>query len=260
MKRMAKRPNGAGNIWKRGNVWWIRYSRDGKQYSESSRSEDRKDAERKLATRLGDIATGCFLGLTPEKLTVWNLCELVIEDYEINSKRALKDLRWRSEKHLKPAFDNVKASALSVSRINAYKRARREAEAADATINRELAILRRGYSLAKKAGLYRGQPPYLGLFALDNARQGFVEDSDYHKLLEHLPAHLKCLAIVGYHLGMRAGELRKLTWDQVDLVNREIRLSTSQTKGKRPRTAPVFGDLGPALAQQKAEHDANWPE
>src|SRR5690348_1132297 len=83
-------------------------------------------------------------------------------------------------------------------------------EAADATINRELAILRRGYSLAKKAGLYRGQPPYLGLFALDNAREGFVEDSDYHKLLEHLPAHLKCLAIVGYHLGMRAGELREI--------------------------------------------------
>jgi integrase len=59
---------------------------------------------------------------------------------------------------------------------------------------------------------------------------------------------------------MRSGELRKLEWSQVDLEAREIRLAAAQTKGNRPRTAPIYGDLLPALVHQKEEHDANWPD
>jgi integrase len=87
-----------------------------------------------------------------------------------------------------------------------------------------------------------------------------VEDADYRKLLAALPPHLKSFAIAGYHLGMRAGELRKPEWCQVDLEPREIRPAAAQTKGKRPRTAPVCGDLLPALVHQKEERDANWPD
>jgi integrase len=257
---MSKRPNGTGNIYRRGSIWWIRYSRNGKQYAESSKSEDRKDAERMLATRLGDIASGRFQGLTAERLTVWNLCELVIADYEFNDKRGLEDLRWRAEKHLRRNFEQLLALALTSERLKAYKKERRLEGAADATINRELAVIRRGFTLAREAGLYRGEAPHFGLFKLDNARQGFVEDADYRKLIEALPSHLKCIAITGYHLGLRAGELRKLRWTQVDLDAREIRLTASQTKGKRPRTAPIYGDLLPALSHQKTERDANWPD
>jgi integrase len=260
MRRMSKRPNGTGNIYRRGSIWWIRYSRNGKQYAESSKSEDRKDAERMLATRLGDIASGRFQGLTAERLTVWNLCELVIADYEFNDKRGLEDLRWRAEKHLRRNFEQLLALALTSERLKAYKKERRLEGAADATINRELAVIRRGFTLAREAGLYRSEAPHFGLFKLDNARQGFVEDADYRKLIEALPSHLKCIAITGYHLGLRAGELRKLRWTQVDLDAREIRLTASQTKGKRPRTAPIYGDLLPALSHQKTERDANWPD
>jgi hypothetical protein len=38
-----------------------------------------------LATRLGDIASGRFQGLTAERITVWNLCELVVADYEFHN-------------------------------------------------------------------------------------------------------------------------------------------------------------------------------
>ncbi len=213
-----------------------------------------------LATLLGDIASGRFQGLTAERITVWNLCELVVADYEFHNKRGLEDLRWRAEKHLRKPFEQLLAVALTAERLKAYKRERRLEGAADATINRELAIIRRGFSLAKEAGLYRGEAPHFSLFKLDNARQGFVEDAEYRKLLAALPSHLKCFAIAGYHLGMRAGELRKLEWSQVDLAASEIRLAAAQTKGKRPRTAPIYGDLLPALVHQKADHDANWPD
>ena len=102
------------------------------------------------------------------------------------------------------------ALPLTAERLNAYKKERRVEGAPDATTNRELAIIRRRLTLAKEAGLCRGEEPHFGLFKLDDARQGFVEDSDYRKLIEALPSHLKCIAITGCYLGMRASELRKL--------------------------------------------------
>jgi integrase len=38
-------------------------------------------------------------------------------------------------------------------------------------------------------------------------------------------------------------ELRKIRWDQVDLDVRLIRLTVSQTKGKKARSMPIYGDM-----------------
>jgi hypothetical protein len=52
-----------GQIRKRGRVYWIRYSRNGKRYAESARSSTRKVAEDLLKVREGDIAKG--VAITP---------------------------------------------------------------------------------------------------------------------------------------------------------------------------------------------------
>jgi integrase len=54
-----------------------------------------------------------------------------------------------------------------------------------------------------------------------------------------------------FHLGMRLGELRNLKWEQVDFDGAVIRLQAKQTKGKRARTAPIYGDLKPFLEMQR---------
>ena len=45
--------------------------------------------------------------------------------------------------------------------------------------------------------------------------------------------HQKLILVIGYHLGMRRGEILKLRWDQVDWDANLIRLEKKQTKGKR---------------------------
>ena len=50
----------------------------------------------------------------------------------------------------------------------------------------------------------------------DNARQGFLTDQQYAKLLEALPDFLKPLFVTAYHTGVRLGELLAWDWDQVD--------------------------------------------
>ena len=49
-------------------------------------------------------------------------------------------------------------------------------------------------------------------------------------LREELPDHQRLILVIGYHLGMRRGEILKLRWDQVDWDANLIRLEKKQTK------------------------------
>jgi integrase len=258
---MAKRPNGTGSLFRRGRFWWIKYHRNGEQYRESSKSEYKQDAKDLLARRLGDISTGKFQGLAPERITIQQLCELVIEDYEHNRKRSTQDAKWRAAANIYPAIGNLRAHQFGLAQVKRYVADRRRAGAADATINRELAIVRRGFTLALENDpplVHRA--PHIPKLDEDNVREGFVEDSQYRTLRDRLPAHLRCLLVVGYHVGCRRGELRKIEWPQVDFEANEIKLAKRQTKGKAPRTLPIYGDMREWLLMQKAERDQDWSE
>jgi integrase len=130
----------------------------------------------------------------------------------------------------------------------------RQAEgASNATLNRELAIVGRGFKLG-----YETEPklvfqlPVIHKLPESNARQGFLEPDQYERLLEELPANLKALYVCGYHTGARKGELRSIQWPQVDFAAGLIRLPASQTKNKRPRTLPIYGDMRRWLEHQRA--------
>lgn len=150
---MAKRPNGTGSLYLRGNVWWIQYHRNGKPYAESSHSNDKTDAERLLRQRLGEIATDRFQGKRAHRVTISQLCDLVIDDYTISKKRSLGDVKWRTEKHLRESIGGIKASEFGSAQVKKYISSRRTEGASDSTINRELAIVRRGFSLAMQSEL-----------------------------------------------------------------------------------------------------------
>lgn len=55
----AKRgQRGQGHIYRRGRVWWIRYSVRGKRYDESSGSTRKTDAQELMRLRIGKVAWG----------------------------------------------------------------------------------------------------------------------------------------------------------------------------------------------------------
>ena len=125
-----------------------------------------------------------------------------------------------------------------------YIEMRRNEGASDSTVNRELAIVRRGFTL----GMREDPPmvhrqPAIPKLEEDNARQGFLEREQYEKLLEELPLKLKALYVCSYHTGARKGELRRVRISQVDFDANVIRLEAGQTKGKKPRTLPIYGDM-----------------
>jgi integrase len=74
---------------------------------------------------------------------------MVERDYEINGRDTLEDVKRRIKLHLTPYFGGRRLSEITNDEVQKYVLARTTAGAKPATINREWAILRRSYNLAK---------------------------------------------------------------------------------------------------------------
>lgn len=247
---MPRRPKGTGSIRLRGRIWWITFYVFGLPVAESSESEDRNVAVNLLQRRIGEAAAG--RDVTPEKATIADLCALVLADYRFRKLRDAAMVQWRYEAHLRGSIGSLPAARFGARQVREYVEARRAAGASDATINRELAIVRRGFTLGHREDppLVR-RVPHIAKLEEDNARQGFIEDVQYRLLSAAMPDHLKTLFVVGYHAGARLGELRKLRWNQVDMGAMEIRVERGQAKAKRARTIPIYGDMVEWLEWQR---------
>ena len=234
----------------RGRIWWITYYVGGRPIPESSGSTDRTTAEDLLKRRIGEVAAG--RDVSPERATIDDLYALVIADYRIRKLRDTAIVKWRYEANIKPAIGNLPAAKFGASQVRAYVAARREAGFSDATINRELSIIRRGFRLGfeEDPPIVRRLPHILKLDE-DNARQGFLTPTQYETLLAFLPERLKALFAVAYRVGTRKGELRRIKWSQVDFEAQCIRLQAAQTKGKKARELPFFGDMEHWLEWQR---------
>ncbi len=72
-----------------------------------------------------------------------------------------------------------------------------------------------------------------------NARDRVLTHEEYENLLLYSPPHLRNILELAYWTGMRKGEIKKLTWDKVDMQQRLIRLEAEDTKEGKPKTIPL---------------------
>jgi len=232
-----------GSIYKRGDTFWIKYYRNGKPYRESSKSKKETDAKRLLRKREGEISNGKLPGIYFDKIFFDELAEDLIQEYRINNKKSV----YRAENsvsHLKTVFEGVRVSDITTPKISAYIEARMAEQAANATINRELSALKRMLNLgAKQHPPKVDRVPHIPMLTEDNARQGFFEYGDFLALRTALPFYLKGFVTFGYKTGMRISEIAKLTWDKVDRDAWYIRLESTDTKNKHPRTIYLDDEL-----------------
>jgi integrase len=257
---MARKPK-SGSIYQRNKVWWIKYYAKGQPVYESSHSIRAEDAERLLRKRLGEIATGAYRGTAPERTTLNQLFDLVVADYRETGKRSLKDVLGRLRLYLRPRLGKLRATEFGSADVRRYKAMRKEEKAAPASINRELSILKRAFSLGSRHDppLVHHNPPVEKIHE-DNVRTGFLEKPDYDRLLAELPAYLRPTLIIAYHTGCRLGELMSLRWSDVNLASKEIVIQAEHSKNKRHRVLPIYGDMAGALTAQKAERDEKYPK
>ncbi len=258
---------------------WIKFYSAGKVYRESTGTTELREAERLLRVRLGEVAKGSFQGLSIEKLRVAELLDDVLLDYEVNRK-AVRFAANAINNHLRSFFGQRRAAAVSTSDISRYVALRRSRDqgtrpyrgrlrarkmipikpASNATINRELALLKRAFYLG-----WRHTPrkvahvPHIPMLREDNVRKGFFEHEQFLALRRALPEDLRPLLTFAYYTGCRRGEILNLRWEQVDLTERLVRLEPGETKNDEARILPLTNELFAVLSMQKAVRDANYP-
>jgi integrase len=155
-------------------------------------------------------------------------------------------------KHLEKMFGGAKAVNIDTASVKAYIERRMEAGMANASINRELAALKRMFRLGARCTPAKvGLVPYIPMLRESNTRKGFFEHEDFLKLRDDLPGYLRPVVTFAYHTGWRRGEILNLTWDKVDLEQGIVRLDPGETKNDEARTVYLNEELA---AMMKAQH------
>jgi integrase len=232
-----------GMIYKRGKTYWIKYYRNGKPYYESSNSKKEGDAKRLLKRREGEISQGKLPGIYFDRVRFDELADDLLTDYRVNQKKSLKRAEL-SVKHLRGYFEGLKITQITTPKIQKYIEHRFNQNAANATVNRELAALKRMLNLgAKQTPPKVDRVPYIPMLKENNTRKGFFEHQEYITLLTALPTFLRPVVTFGYKTGWRRSEILALTWDRVDLKERTVRLEADETKNSEARTIYMDDEL-----------------
>jgi integrase len=239
-----------GSIYKRGNTYWIKYYKNGKSYRESTGSDKKMVAQKKLARREGEIAEGKMPGVQFEKVTFEELAENFLQDYRINQKKSLIRAE-RSVNHLKDSFEGDKVVNITTPKINDHILKRIEEGAKNATINRELSALKRMLNMgAKQTPPLVDRVPHIPMLKENNVRKGFFEHDQFLALRDHLPEYLKGFVTFAYKTGWRISEISELTWQQVDREQGIVRIEAGETKNDEARTIYIDEELNEIFKEQ----------
>ena len=168
--------------------WRIEYYIRGQRHNESVNSANRADATRLLKQRIGEAQTGRPVGPQIERTTLEDLIAMVEDDYKVNG-RSSADRIGQAANHLRAFFNSTcKAGDITGDRIARYQRQRLEDGAKPSTVNYEVALLRRGFRLATRAGKV-GMRPEFAMLHVENVRKGFFEYEQFQRVLDRLPEY-----------------------------------------------------------------------
>lgn len=217
----------------------------------------KKDAEMWAAERERERDLGVTIHT---KTTVDKLLDSLLLDYKVNSK----DLKWADgivRNHLRPFFGSMRISNTDTDSIKRYVAERQKTKAANATINRELALLKRSFNLGRKATPpVVGRVPYIPMLKENNVRKGFFELSEFRALMAALSEDIRPIVSFAYFTACRRGEVIPLRWRQVDLQSGFVHLEKGTTKNGDGRLIPLVPEVLDQLTQLKASRDRHFPK
>ena len=221
--------------------WWLKYQLRGRPVCVSSGSEKKEDAKKLLRQREHLADTGAAVTAQANRVTFEDAAADFLNDYSTNKRRSLKTVQLRLTKHLTPYFGHRKLMSISTVDARAYTARRLADGASNASVNRDLIILKRMCTLAMQAGKLVVRP-YIPLLKESNVRTGFFEPAQAASVQRHLPVHMRGIAAFACVTGWRTpSEILPLEWRQVDLKAGEVRLDVGATKNGEGR---VCGKLG----------------
>jgi hypothetical protein len=132
------------------STWFLKYQVGGKPVIISTGTQDYEEALLMLRRKMAQAAQ--LRRSEGSRVSVDQLLDLVIEDYRSNRRHTTYDVEHRVTKHLRPFFGTKRPFEITAGLLEQYVESR-AGNAAPATVNKELAYLRRAFRLG-----YRHEP------------------------------------------------------------------------------------------------------
>jgi len=210
--------------------WWMDSVVDGHQVCRPTGVTNKRDAQKIYDAWKAEIAQGRFnLLKKAPKLMEWAEKYLKTVDH-LNTRK-----RYESSKENLVAFfgEDARLDHLSTARIERFKQQRREEGVKGATVNRDLRFLAQILKQAERERYLARSPFDLGKFFLNESRDRrkpyILSWEEQEKLLAVASPRLRLLVVLGVETGMRTGEMLKLQWKDIDLLNDVIQVGRSKT-------------------------------
>ena len=235
-------------------IWWCKYYVNGRPIRESTgiagdTETAPAEARRFLKAREGAVATGQPVLPRVDRIRYDEIAADLRRYYQTTGKRKMKEaetrLRW-----LDKFFAGYRVAAISPSTIRVFVESRQKGTAANATINRELATLRRMLRLAYKEGKLLRLPVF-EMLKERAPREGFFERDQYEAVRRRLPVDLQVATAIAYTFGWRTqSEVLTLERRHLDLEVGTLRLDPGMTKNDEGRVVYLTPELKALLADQ----------
>ena len=223
--------------------WYIQYPKGadistGKiKYACEKVGFSKRWADRAFAKKLLEWQERKFLGL--QKRKEYTFGELVAWYLSLPKTNQVKSI-YKIRQHcrtLKEFFGQLKADDIKPSMVEAYQQKRLSAISCrgtpykPASVNRVLEVMRRIYNLAIREDMVTKNPCWkVTRLSERNARDRVLSKEELERVLKELPPHAADIVSVGYHTGMRAGEIYGLTRDRVNMREGYLNLTPKDTK------------------------------
>jgi integrase len=238
-RKHRRQPDGTSRTER---VWWAKYYVNGRPVRESTGTDQVKRAERFLKAREGAVATGQRILPRADRVRYEAAAAALREHYRATGERDLEEAEWRFA-HLDRFFMGRRLASLGPADATTYAATRQGQGAANATINRELAVLGRMLRLAYEHGTLL-RLPILRKLKEAAPREGFFEPAAYQAVRRRLAEDLQVAVTVAYTYGWRMrSEVLALARRQVDLEAGTLRLEPGSTKNDDGRLVYLTPEL-----------------
>jgi integrase len=271
VRKKRRRAKGLGTVYRRGQLWSIAWTSKGaKHYEHGYPDED--TARRVLAVKIGELAAGRG-GLTTSKLS-GPLAGLVVSWLERrrSTHRSADDDRLRWKNHLGPVLGRYAPDDVDVGMLKRIVAVKLAEGLSTSTVRLLIRLVSTLYSdliddgkatknparMLPKSTRRLLKPTY------DPKKTPFVERrADIARLYQALHALNPTVALayaISALAGLRPGEVRALTWTNLDLERRVIYVRESvkgPTNDKDSREAPIVASLYELLTTWRKEHPSS---
>ena len=226
-------------LYKRGNVWWIRYAdSQGHMFYESTKTKSIKIAEAMLIARKREVQEG-NQPVKIHKVGNQSFKELAAEYSSwAERQKSFKDSKQYFIKALVEEFGNSPIRSFNARIIEKYQSKVFSTGKNPATCNRILATLQHMFTKALEwemvdENIYN-RIRKVKMLVENNRRLRYLSEEECHVLIKSCAPHLKPIIVCALHSGMRRGEILSLEWDKhIDLKHGFILLSDTKNNSRR---------------------------